>query len=373
MAEATTNEQRGVGEANRSTGRPERPVSDRAIEDRRNGQTLEQEAPYATRPGPLMGMIAAVDRATRLEASRKREAELDALEKELRMREASINGGAGARLIHGLHQQKVQKGKHDGVGYGVEWLAKQAEEVKKAKGEAARDLFVQKKMKSLAERGLGMFSCLTMMGGPLAAYAGALRTEAETPNALATLQKATAKAVDARGTGKQEVFGGRGTVLLEELRTGLSFETVHIDAVRDKTKYKNPLDYTSDADVRRTGSVPTNPATQKVTGADTGQPIDVHVNVGRFIKLGKKMSAESRDLFEALKRVEFAVGVADSGQHTFALAGGMVYEVHWDKGPRDPTLTSAIPLERFFKAWGSGVIAVPPGMLQKKNEKAPAK
>ena len=110
-----------------------------------------------------------------------------------------------------------------------------------------------------------------------------------------------------------------------------------------------------------------------MTGADTGKPIDVHVNVGRFVKLGKKTSAESRDLFESLKRVEFAVGIADSGMHTFALAGGMVYEVHWDKGPKDAKLTSAKPLEAFFKSWGSGVIAVPPGTLNKKEQKAPAK
>ena len=90
----------------------------------------------------------------------------------------------------------------------------------------------------------------------------------------------------------------------------------------------------------------------------------MRVGVDRFVKLGKEVSPESRTIWDSLKRVEYAVGVADSGLHTFVLTAGKVYEVHWDKGPTNPRLTEATDLDAFFKKWGSGVIAVPPGVLK---------
>ena len=136
------------------------------------------------------------------------------------------------------------------------------------------------------------------------------------PEALAkgrqALIEAHSKAADARGTGKHAVFGGRGTVLLEELRAQFGFETVHVDAV-PKKDYWNAKNYTSDAATRKSGLVPSR--ADLVTGADTGQPIDVRVGVDRFVKLGRKMSPESQKLWEQLKNVEYAVGIADSGYH----------------------------------------------------------
>lgn len=64
--------------------------------------------------------------------------------------------------------------------------------------------------------------------------------------------------------------------------------------------------------------------------------------------------------------------MADSGLHTFVLTAGKVYEVHWDKGPANPRLTEATDLDAFFKKWGSGVIAVPPGVLRARPQ-PPAK
>ena len=158
------------------------------------------------------------------------------------------------------------------------------------------------------------------------------------PEALAkgrqALIEAHSKAADARGTGKHAVFGGRGTVLLEELRAQFGFETVHVDAV-PKKDYWNAKNYTSDAATRKSGLVPSR--ADLVTGADTGQPIDVRVGVDRFVKLGRKMSP-SQKLWEQLKNVEYAVGIADSGYHTYAISAGRVYEVHWDKGPKSARL-----------------------------------
>ena len=338
-----------------SRGTRETPAQHLATADRGTGQVLSQEAPYATRAGPLMRMKASVEREARLKAARQRESELDALETRMRIREASVMGGVEAREIYRLPR-----------GYGNEWLDKRVKEEEKTKGLKAAERFREKEQRRLKDSGLEELSCLTMLWGPLKGYC--LNSLADQPDVMKKLDEAVKTAKDARGKkgSTQEVYGGRGTVLLEELRKKFGFETVHIDAVPNKDKYPETLaDYTSDADVRRTHAVPTNPKTQLVNGADSGKPIDVHVQVERFIKLGKKPSTESRDLFESLKRVEFAVGVADSGMHTFALSGGMVYEVHWAEGPNSRELTSAKPLESFFKHWGSGVIAVPPGELNK--------
>ncbi len=310
---------------------------------------VSQEDPYKSRAGPLMRMIQAVDRAERIKAGNEREQKMDRLEVALRVREANSVGGFLSRVPHSVQQESVKQGKN-GVGFGADWLVDQT---KNKKGEV--DAAAAQKLKAALEKhGLPMLSCLSLMGCTLPAYAGALGQSDE-------LTKVFSRAKDARGTGKQEVFGGRGTVLLEGLRTKLSFDTVHIDSIRGE-KYWNAKNYTSDAATRQSGTVPNQPAS--VTGADSGEQSDVRVKAERFVKLDKKMSPESRSLWEQLKKVEFAVGITDSGYHTFVISHGMVYEIHWDKGPKDPKLTSAKSLESFFAKWGSGVIAVPPSVLK---------
>jgi hypothetical protein len=329
--------QTGAGRDTRSTG----------------SKTLEQEEQYARRRGPLMSMTANVERAMREQDQ----------EREQRVRQGSARAGAAARLVHDLQQRKAD-GKHLGIGYGVEWLAKQAQ--KSSKDEKEQQAFARRKKQELDERGLTMMSCLTMHAISLRQYFEGTSMGMPKDERLKLGQRldaAFAKAADARGTGKQEVFGGRGTVVLEEMRKGFGFETVHVDGVRDKT-YWNHANYTSDEGTRRTGMVPNQAA--PVVGADSKSPINVQVGIDRFVKLGKQMSPESRALWDSLKRVEYAVGVADSGYHTFVLTAGKVYEVHWDKGPTNPRLTEATDVDAFFKKWGSGVIAVPPGVLNAK-------
>lgn len=315
------------------------------------GTTLQQQDPYATRRGPLMSMIAAVERAKR------EQAEQQAKE---RVRQGSLLGGAAARFVHDFHQQKAD-GKHLGAGFGVEWVVKQAE--KSSKDEKEQQAFARRKRLELEKKGLGMWSCLTMYAASLDRYVDAttvgMPPEERTKQAQ-KLQKALENAYDAQGTGKKRVFGGRGTVVLEEMRKGFGFEAVHIDAARGKPN-KDNKNYTSDAGTREARKVPNQEATVK--GFVTGKTINVQVGVERFVKLGKEMSQESRTNWDALKRVEYAVGIADSGTHTFVLSAGKVYEVHWDKGPTDPKLTEASDLEAFFNKWKSGVIAVPPGVL----------
>jgi hypothetical protein len=173
------------------------------------------------------------------------------------------------------------------------------------------------------------------------------------------------------------VYGGRATVLLEELRAGLGFETVYVDAepregYEAAKGYKSPNTYTSFKAARAEGTVPAVKAS--VIGADLHKEIDVRVKLDRVVDLGK-LTPSSRALWDALNTIEFGVGVADSGMHTFVVSGGMVYEIHWNKGPDDPSLTSSKPLKSFFKVhtaglpgeWGSGVIAVPPGVLRRET------
>lgn len=269
-------------------------------------------------------------------------------------------GGAAARFVHDFHQQKAD-GKHLGAGFGVAWVAKQAE--KFSKDEKEQQAFARRKRLELEKKGLGMWSCLTMYAVSLPAYVD--RSSAGLPpeeraKQAQKLQKVLEDAYDAQGTGKQRVFGGRVTVGLEGMRTGFGYETVHVDAARGKPN-KNNKNYTSDEGTRAAGKVPNKEAS--VTGFVTGKTINVQVGVERFVKLGKEMSQESRTNWDALKRVEYAVGMADSGTHAFVLSAGKVYEVHWDKGPMDPKLTEASDLEAFFNKWKSGVIAVPPGVL----------
>jgi hypothetical protein len=319
-------------------------------------------------------MSQALNRAAQLKASVATEASLDKLEADFVNRKQavpSIGAGAVARRLHQLHQDATTKGK-DGLGFGVAWAAKRIEDFNKKhpKDKKAQEKFATDLANDLKARKLDKVSCLTMMDFPLREYAGERDFVADDKqNRRGKLADIFALAADARGAGKAEVFGGRGTVVLEELRSELGFTTVHIDSGRD-AKYWNFSNYTSDAGTRKSGFVPNKPAS--VTGADSKQPIDVRVKVDRFVKLGKKMSPESSELWQALSRAEYAVGVTDSGTHTYALANGMVYEVHWDKGPNDPKLTSAKPLQEFFGQWGSGVIAVPPESLPKGGQK-PAK
>jgi hypothetical protein len=371
MPEPVTNEQRGLSSSSRGTGKDVAGSGERTTNNRNTESkgTLAQQEPFAAHAGPLAKMTAAVARAERVEASRQAEARLDKLEQEMRARLervpvelASAQGARAARLVHGIHQARLKGGK-EGPGFGVVWLAKEAQE--KAKGSDAQARYYQRRMAELEGKGLELYSCLTMFSNTLPFYAEALdaaksHLDIKSDDKKKDMEGVLAKASDARGKDKQFVFGGRGTVVLEELHSKLQFETIHVDAA---PRAPDPLNYTSDEKTRKSGTVPNHPA--PVVGAVTGNIIDTRVKVDRFVKLGKKMSPESRKLWDSLKKVDYAVGVADSGMHTFVLTSGKVYEVHWDEGPGSPRLTSTRPVENLFKSFGSLVIAVPPKMLNK--------
>jgi hypothetical protein len=392
----------GFENPNRGTDARETPARDASGD-------LQQQPPYSGRQGPLMKMLAAVERERsrpeRAAREKARAAELEAKERErdlLLKRLPSLAGGARARFLHSEHQQKTKTDKTYGIGWGVEWLNAYAKGMsgwdKKHNTQELQDLYwryYNEKKADLEARGLEEVSCLTMMEKSLPGYVRALSEVALSKEKQLGLEealsKARAKARDARAEGEvgakgsKAVEGGRATVLLEELRKRFGFETVYIDAepkegYETAKGYKSKELYTSFKRARATGKVPAVKASEAtVIGADTHTEIDARVNLDRFVDVAK-LTPSSRALWEELSRVEFAVGVADSGYHTFVVSGGMVYEIHWNKGPDDPLLTSSKSLESFFKVhttgtrgeWGSGVLAVPPGVLTR-DKPAPEK
>jgi hypothetical protein len=319
-------------------------------------------------------------------AKRERDRELNALQKfkedltAFEKRLPSIAGGASARRLHAEHQEKTSQPGRTGVGYGVEWPGQAATDLmfgytpdpKKPnpKKDQEWESYRQRVEASEKKKKVAEVSCLTVMENSLPPYVSGLGVNESRLKQFElnqSLKEALAKAVDARGpgvTGAPEVYGGRATVLLEELRKRFGFRTVHIDALSPgaEDKYWNKENYTSHADALRTHTVPYKKS--DVKGKDTNDVIDTRVRIDDFLVLNEKMNKKSRDAWAAIQRAEYAVGVADSGYHTFVISGGMVYEVHWDRSESDPKLTEASPLRDFFKNrggdWGSGVIALPP-------------
>jgi hypothetical protein len=356
----------------------------------------------STRAGPLMRMAEAVRRAEKVAAQDELERRLDALEPKFREREAeferrlpSIAAGARARHLHADHQRKTtSQPPRDGIGYGVEWPNKVATDLSMGhvpnpeRPNRAKDeewaAYRRHEVERLKKRGLKSVSCLTVMGESLPGYVQA-QGLLESPGKHAQLEQALydafKRAVEARGPGVHgapAVYGGRATVLVEELRTKFGFQTVHIDALTPGTKYWNEKNYTSHEAARGAGTVPilkSDVYGVDLHGARTGEIIDTRVKLDRYLVLGKKMNKQSHDLWETIQRAEYAVGVADSGFHTFVISGGMVYEIHWNRDAKDPTLSEASPLREFFKnrggLWGSGVIALPPTELRSEPVRRP--
>jgi len=345
-----------------------------------------------------------------LRPTTQKEKELDRLEQKVHRAVRELGGtiaGSAASTIVSSHKDKAQKAKNRdwqdgtwGIGFGSSWINDRATEAAnealgRPKGQKAmqaelddprsafsKAFWTERKKIAAKLQGLHEMNCLTMMEQSLDAYAGAEgkleRNEEKLKQKLTQIMK---KAKDARSVAPKEVADARGTVVLEELRKQLDFQTVHIDAVpEDPKKYWNNQEgwnYSSDADARHGDHrLPKSEAHRTVEGADTHKPVDVSVGLDHFVKLTPKMSAESRQWWKTLNETEFAVGVADQGFHTFAISRGFVYEVHWDRGPDDPTLTGKRSLKSFFDpnqkgpgfGWSSGIIALPPGALPDKPE-----
>jgi RHS repeat-associated protein len=70
---------------------------------------------------------------------------------------------------------------------------------------------------------------------------------------------------------------------------------------------------------------------------------------------------------EALLKVPFAIGVVDSGMHTFMFSYGRVYEVHWSRGPKDPNLFEVSDLKDFMSNWRSGIVVIPSELLREEG------
>jgi hypothetical protein len=318
-----------------------------------------------------------------------REKRLDRLEEQFERKLRELQGtvaGARAEAIVSSHRKKARPGGKNGagaalgVGFGNVWADAQASDrLRKRKLKATEEnlkIAREEITKPLLEAGLREMSCLTMMREPLQEYArvsGILNNDEGAAERLLGIAIDNAK--DARSEGPTFVPEARGTVLLEELRGKFGFKTIHVDALTSDAKLywnnQKHWNYSSDRDARQKARLPKDENYRKVKGAESHQDIDVSVGIDYFVKLDKKMTPESRKWWDVLQHTEFAVGVADQGYHTYAVSRGFVYEVHWDKGPDDPTLTERTGLREFFKPhgdWGSGIIALPPGALPQSSE-----
>ena len=70
-----------------------------------------------------------------------------------------------------------------------------------------------------------------------------------------------------------------------------------------------------------------------------------------------------------LAKIPFGIGFFNWGVHTFVVGRGSLYEVHWDKGPKNldvfeksDFLTKVHEWESYGERYGagSGVVAIPP-------------
>lgn len=61
-----------------------------------------------------------------------------------------------------------------------------------------------------------------------------------------------------------------------------------------------------------------------------------------------------------LRGVPYGVLVARGGKHTAIVMYGLVYEAHWESGPKDMYLYGHKDMEKEWD-WYSGLIMVPPG------------
>jgi hypothetical protein len=366
------------------------------------GHKRETPAQHRARQHQFEAKLKAAAKASGEDKEKK---DFDFLEERLRRIEQQPAGaiaGTAAGAIVKSHKDKLKNG-NLGVGYGGTWADDEASKkalkalgLKKVpkKGDRKHADYVKQfwaEREKITEplSKLEEMSCVTMLQKPLEAYAkmsGRLnKDEGAREKKLEELIK---KAHDARPHAANE-HDARGTVVLEELRDKFGFETVHVDALKgDPKKYWNNQDinpktkrpiinYSSDAAARQHKRLPVDKDHRNVEGKDSGDQIDVSVGIDHFVKLKGKPTPETTKWWKELKETEFAVGVADQGFHTFAISEGYVYEVHWDRGPDDPTLTGRRSLEDFFRpdnrkkgefGWGSGVIAIPPEALPKKAQ-----
>lgn len=152
----------------------------------------------------------------------------------------------------------------------------------------------------------------------------------------------------------------RGTALLRALHDEADWTTVYFHSGDpDESaggKYEN---------VANTGLYPAKLARENRTHTEWQAPIDYRIN---NLSLGQRAQDEiSRHNLQQLKDVPFAVGVVDSGMHTFVFSYGKVYEVHWSAGPDDPGLFEVSTLENFMRGWTSGAVAIPTDVLREQK------
>ncbi|BAV06589.1 protein of unknown function [Filimonas lacunae] len=117
---------------------------------------------------------------------------------------------------------------------------------------------------------------------------------------------------------------------------------------------RNPGDGKPEASVANNG-VKKNKE-YKSSNEKTGIPVDPDKSVIEYRRT-EPIKQNNMTGIDKLHKIPLAVITARGGTHMTLLINGVVYEVHWDKGPDDPNVLEATPLEKWV--WESGAIVMP--------------
>jgi hypothetical protein len=149
--------------------------------------------------------------------------------------------------------------------------------------------------------------------------------------------------------------GKAGTAMLRSLHNEAGWTTVYLHTgAEDASVGQYP----------KVAKTRLYPWTTKPPGShpEVQAPVDYLIN---NLNDPDSQDAISTANLEALRKVPFAVGVVDSGMHTFMLSYGRVYEVHWGRSPKDPNLFEVSDLDDFMAGWTSAAVAIPTDVLRK--------
>lgn len=244
--------------------------------------------------------------------------------------------------------QRLAGPKRLGTHFGSEWAKGQAKKtVEKLKKAGLKETNCVELVMWAIER---YYAALAEISGPQPAFltSPAMAPDCNPDALLRTGQNAIARGRDARSFGKKKVDSARGTTLLAALRED-GWRTVYFAPER------------ASKDAKTTEKNMYGPALagkrRFVAGADSGRPVDVTVGMDKVIRgfSAKNPSAEMKQL----AAVRFGVGFFDWGMHTFVVGRGSLYEVHWDKGPRNDNVFEKGDFLKQIEGWESGVVAIP--------------
>lgn len=147
----------------------------------------------------------------------------------------------------------------------------------------------------------------------------------------------------------------RGSTLYQELRRRDGWKTVYFSPSNSQIAKRTA----------RSMEAPAHSPDREVTGIKTGQPVNVITGIDKVI-IGYSNDKKKQADMKKLAQTPFGVGFNRWGKHTFVIGKGSLYEVHYDKGPRNPKVFDRTEFFSKIRQWQtsidpqiSGVVAIP--------------